>query len=349
MNKFTKQKFNAYVAGVAADNGEDVAFVANGGQFTVEPTIQQKLENAVLESSDLLKRINVVMVQEMKGSALRLGVLSPVASRTDTNTKARETTDIHSLQENTYSCEQTNFDTHLNYPTLDSWAKFPDFAARIGKLKAERIALDRIMIGWNGTSAAATTNRTEHPLLQDVNKGWLAQIEDKAKARVLKEIEKSSGKIEIGAGKTYKNLDALVFALKEDFIPAQYRDDTKLVAIMGSDLLADKYFPLINQEKPSEILAGDTVISQKRVGGLQAVSVPFFPKGTVLVTSLDNLSIYVQEGKVCRHLKDVPERNRVEDYLSSNEAYVVENYEAVAMAKNITILEAPAPIAPVAA
>ena len=122
MNKFTQQKFNTYVAGVAADNGEDVAFVANGGQFTVEPTIQQKLENAVLESSDFLKRINVVMVQEMKGSALRLGVLSPVASRTDTNTKARETTDIHSLQENTYSCEQTNFDTHLNYATLDSWA-----------------------------------------------------------------------------------------------------------------------------------------------------------------------------------------------------------------------------------
>ena len=96
-------------------------------------------------------------------------------------------------------------------------------------------------------------------------------------------------------------------------------------------------------------MAGDTVISQKRVGGLQAVSVPFFPKGTVLVTSLDNLSIYVQEGKVRRHLKDVPERNRVEDYLSSSEAYVVENYEAVAMAKNITILEAPAPISPVAA
>ena len=75
MNKFTKQKFNTYLAGVAQDNGEDVAFIANGGQFTVEPTIQQKLENAVLESSDFLKRINVVMVQEMKDSALRLGVL----------------------------------------------------------------------------------------------------------------------------------------------------------------------------------------------------------------------------------------------------------------------------------
>ncbi|MCW9699820.1 phage major capsid protein, P2 family [Avibacterium sp. 20-129] len=342
MKKFTQQKFDAYVAGVAADNNVDITLVSKGGQYTVEPTIQQKLENAVLENSDFLKRINIVLVDEMKGSALRLGVLSPVASRTDTNTKARETTDIHSLQENDYSCEKTNFDTHLNYATLDSWAKFPDFAARVGKLKAERIALDRIMIGWNGTSIAKTTDRDANPLLQDVNKGWLVQIEEKAPARVMTEVEKSSGKIEVGTGKVYKNLDALVFSLKEDFIPPQYRDDTKLVAIMGSDLLADKYFPLINQEKPSEQVAGDTVISQKRVGGLQAVSVPYFPKGTVLITSLDNLSIYVQEGKVRRSIKDKPERDRVEDYLSSNEAYVVENYEAVAMAKNITIVDAPA-------
>nr|DAD65898.1 MAG TPA: major capsid protein [Siphoviridae sp. ctDEW4] len=342
MKKFTQEKFNQYIASVAAANGESESFVASGGQFTVEPTIQQKLEDAVLESSEFLQRINVIPVTEMKGSALRLGVSGPVASRTDTNTKARETTDIHSLQENIYSCEQTNFDTHLNYATLDSWAKFPDFAARVANLKAERIALDRIMIGWNGQSVAATTDRNSNPLLQDVNKGWLVQIEEKAKPRVMTEEQKGSGKIEVGTGKTYKNLDALVFALKEDFIPDQYRNDSKLVAILGSDLLADKYFPLINQEKPSEILSGDIVISQKRVGGLQAVSVPFFPKGTVLVTSLDNLSIYVQEGAVRRNIKDVPERNRVEDYMSSNEAYVVENYDAVALAKNITVINAPA-------
>ena len=40
MNKFTQQKFQAYIAGVAQDNGEDVAFVAKGGQITVETTIQ---------------------------------------------------------------------------------------------------------------------------------------------------------------------------------------------------------------------------------------------------------------------------------------------------------------------
>lgn len=341
MKKFTKQKFENYIAGVAADNGETTEFVRAGGQFSVEPSIQQKLENAILESSDFLKRINIVVVDELTGDTLNLGSSGPVASRTDTNQKARETTDIHSLQDNTYVCEQTNFDTHLNYRTLDSWAKFPDFAARIGKLKAERMALDRIMIGWNGEKVAKTTDRKANPLLQDVNKGWLVQIEEKAQARVMSEEQKGSGKIEVGTGKTYKNLDALVYALKEDFIPEQYRNDAKLVAILSSDLLADKYFPLINQEKPSEQAAGNIAISQKRLGGLQAVSVPFFPKGTVLVTALDNLSIYTQEGAVRRHFKDVPERNRVEDYLSSNEAYVVENYEAVAMAKNITILDAP--------
>lgn len=342
MKELTQEKFNAYIASVAAANNKSESFVAAGGQFTVEPSVQQTLENAVLESSEFLKHINVVPVTEMKGQALRLGVLGTIASRTDTNTKERETSDIHSLQDNPYSCEKTNFDTHLNYATLDAWAKFPDFASRIGGLKAERIALDRIMIGWNGARVATTTDRNANPLLQDVNKGWLVQIEEKAKARVMTEEQKGSGKIEVGAGKTYKNLDALVFALKEDFIPDQYRNDSKLVAILGSDLLADKYFPLINQEKPTEILAGDTVISQKRVGGLQAVSVPFFPKGTVLVTSLDNLSIYTQEGAVRRNIIDNPKRDRVEDYMSSNEAYVVENYDAVAMAKNITIIEAPA-------
>ena len=342
MNKNTRTQFKAYIAGVAADNNIDVEMLSAGQQFTVEPTVQQKLENAVLESSDFLKRINIVPVDELKGEALQLGVSGTIASRTDTDTKERETANISKLTGNTYECAQTNYDSHLKYPTLDAWAKFPDFAARIGKLKAERIALDRIMIGFNGESAEKTTDRSAHPLLQDVNKGWLKLIEERAPQRVMKEEQSGSGKIEIGADKTYKTLDALVYSLKEDMIPDQFRNDSQLVAIMGSDLLADKYFPLYNQAKPTEQAAGSIVASSKRVGGLQAVSAPFVPKGTVLITSLDNLSIYVQEGAMRRTITDAPRRDRVEDYLSSNEAYVVENYEAVALARNIKIVDAPA-------
>ncbi|CRL46086.1 Phage major capsid protein, P2 family [Sodalis glossinidius str. 'morsitans'] len=38
------------------------------------------------------------------------------------------------------------------------------------------------------------------------------------------------------------------------------------------------------------------LISQKRLGGLQAIRVPFFPDNTILITRLDNLSIYWQDG-----------------------------------------------------
>ena len=202
------------------------------------------------------------------------------------------------------------------------------------------MALDRIMIGFNGTSRAATSNRTSNPLLQDVAVGWLKKIEDAAPQRVMKEEQSGSNKIEVGPGKTYKTLDALVFSAVSDLIAEQFQDDTKLVAIMSRDLLADKYFPLVNDPKATEQLAGDTIISQKRVGGLQAVQAPFVPKGTILITRLDNLSIYYQEGAMRRAIKDKTERDRIEDYTSSNDDFVVENYEMVALLKNIKMVDA---------
>ena len=72
-----------------------------------------------------------------------------------------------------YDCTQTNYDTFIPYAKLDAWAKFPDFQLRIRDLIAERQALDRIMIGFNGTHRAATSNPTLNPLLQDVNIGWI--------------------------------------------------------------------------------------------------------------------------------------------------------------------------------
>src|SRR3546814_13308500 len=45
--------------------------------------------------------------------------------------------------------------------------------------------LDRIMIGWNGTSAAVETDRDANPMLQDVNFGWLYKIRTNAPEQVL--------------------------------------------------------------------------------------------------------------------------------------------------------------------
>lgn len=333
MHPDTRRALNAYYAQLATLNG--VASVHE--QFTVTPSVQQKLESKIQESSAFLGRINIIGVREMQGDKLGLGVTGPIASRTDTNTKDRATRDVHALDERRYTCVQTNYDTHLRYATIDAWAKFPDFQARVRDAIVTRQALDRMLIGFNGTSAAVETDLATNPLLQDVNIGWLKHIETDAAARVLTG-GATAGTVKVGATGDYKNLDALVFD-NIQLLDPWFREDPGLVAVIGRDLLHDKYFPLVNTANPpTEQIAADLVISQKRVGGLQGVTVPFFPAGTIMITRLDNLSIYYQDSARRRNLLDNPKRDRIENYESSNDAFVVEELGAVALVKNIALV-----------
>lgn len=308
-------------------------------QFTVSPSVQQKLESKIQESSDFLSRINISPVTEMQGDKLGLGVSGPAASRTDTTTKDRQTRDISTLDSRGYQCVKTNSDTHITYAKLDAWAKFADFQTRVRDLIVRRQALDRMLIGWHGVSIAADTDLAAHPLLQDVNKGWLQHLREDAPARVMGS-GAANGVIKIGAGAgvDYKNLDAAVFDAV-NLLDPWHQQDPDLVVIMGRALLADKYFPLVNvNQAPSETLAADIVISQKRVGGLQAATVPYFPDHAMLITTYDNLSIYWQEGARRRRMEENPKRDRIENYESSNDAYVVEDNGRAALVENIQLV-----------
>jgi P2 family phage major capsid protein len=336
MKNDTRVKYNAYLTQVAALSGVSSAVE----KFTVDPTVQQTLENKMTESTDFLGRINVVGVTEQQGEKLGLGIGGPVAGTTNTATTDRTTTDLTTLDAIGYVCTQTNFDTHLTYAKLDAWSKFADFQTRIRDAILTRQALDRIMIGFNGTSRAATSDKGANPLLQDVNKGWLQKYRENAPERVMDEIVAASNAIKIGdgVGDDYKNLDALVFDMINNLIEPWYREDTDLVAVVGRGLMADKYFPLINAtQAPSEQLAAQVVQSQKRIGGIPAVSVPYFPAGKILLTRLDNLSVYWQEGSRRRTVIDNAKRDRIENFESSNDAYVVEDYGCGALAENIVI------------
>lgn len=333
MRNDTRLAFNQYVEKIASLSGVPDATV----QFSVEPSVQQTLETRMQESSDFLSRINIVGVDEMKGERVGLGVSSPIARRTDTNQRDRQTSDPSGLTPNKYECAQTDFDTHITYAKLDAWAKFPDFQTRLRDAILRRQALDRIMIGWNGTSAAEQTNPETYPLLQDVNIGWLEKLRLNAPQRVMDE-GATAGKVTVGATGDYKTLDALVYDLRHSLLEPWARNDTELVAIVGDDLLHDKYFPLINAEQdPTEQIARDVIMSSKRLGGLPAVQVPFFLSGAVMVTRLDNLSLYYQNGKRRRTIIDNAKRNRIENLESSNDAYVIEDYDYAALAENIDL------------
>lgn len=330
MRNETRLAYSAYLSQVAALNA-----VANAAvTFTVTPSVQQTLESKIQESSDFLGRINIVPVTEQSGDKLGLGISGPAASRTNTANTERQTRDLHSMDERGYYCAKTNFDTHIKYATLDAWAKFKDFQTRIRDQIIKRQALDRMVIGFNGTSIAADTNIVTNPMLQDVNKGWLQNLREEATERVMTG-GATAGHVKIGAAGDYKNIDALVFDAIELLDP-WFRNNPNLVAMLSRDLLHDKYFPLVNVDQtPTENLAADIVISQKRVGGLPAAAVPFFPTGKILITTYDNLSIYWQEGARRRRTEDNPKRDRVENYESSNDAYVVEQTGLAALVENI--------------
>ncbi|RKU01833.1 phage major capsid protein, P2 family [Burkholderia sp. Nafp2/4-1b] len=336
MKKQTRHAYRKYVAQIARLNDTDDV----SHKFAVEPSVQQTLETKIQESSAFLNRINILPVTELEGEKLGLTIAGPIASRTDTTKAARQPVDPSAMDSQRYRCEKTDYDTAIPYRKLDAWAKFPDFQQRIRDVIVQQAALDRIMIGWNGERAAPTTDRSAHPLLQDVNIGWLQQYRARATQRVLHEGGKETGKVLIGQGGDYANLDALVMDLVSSMLDPWFQEDTGLVVICGRELLHDKYFPIVNAtQAPTERLAADLIVSQKRIGNLPAVRVPFFPRHALMVTKLANLSIYYQEGARRRTLKEVPERDRIENYESSNDAYVVEDFGCGCVAENISLIE----------
>ncbi|EHU1429323.1 phage major capsid protein, P2 family [Acinetobacter baumannii] len=330
----TRKKYTAAMTQLAAING--VTTVTE--KFAVDPSVQQKLEEKIQLSSEFLTRINIFLVDEQAGSAVGLGISRPIASRTNTDTTDRQAKDPTSMDERGYFCRKTDFDTAIKYQKLDQWAKFKDFYARFSGQIQKRQALDRIMIGFNGVTAAATTDIVANPKLQDVNKGWLQKMREENEARVMSS-GATAGKITIGATGDYKNIDALVMDLVNEMIDEVHQDNPDLVVLCNRKTVADKYFPLVNKDQENtEKLAADIIISQKRMGNLPVYAVPFFPEDAILVTTFDNLSIYVQEGARRRTIIDNPKRDQIENYESSNEDYYIEDLGLAAMAEKIEMV-----------
>ena len=306
--------------------------------FNVEPSIAQELNDAITAKSDFLQRINVIGVSEIKGQKVFLGVSGPVTGRTNTKTNDREAKDASALDNSTYELFSTESDVSLPYAKIDAWAKFPDFHQRYSAAVQKQIALDRIMVGFHGTTAAAQTDIVAHPMLQDVNKGWLQIAREQIPQQVMSK-GLTAGKVTLGEGGDYANLDALVHDTKQ-MVDERVRDGGDLIAIIGSDLLAADKAKLYAKQ-------GDVPTEKERIedaqviatyGGLPSFSVPFFPVNAVLVTSFDNLSIYFQDSSWRKQTIDNPKRSRVEDYNSRNEGYVIEQLEKFAMTENVELI-----------
>lgn len=358
MKTATRLKFAAFVSQIALVNGISADHATT--KFNVSPNVEQKLESRLRNSSEFLSMINVVPVSGQEGAVLGVGVSSSLAGRTDTSNGTRRNPAAvgNPDEKHRYLCRKTNYDWSKRYALIDAWAHRPEFETLMRDDILAQQALDRIIIGFHGTSAAANTDRAANPMLQDVNEGWLHKIRTDAAEQVMDQGFDAAG-IYVKAGvelfdaeaanaatakADYASLDALVLDAKRG-IHERHRGDNDLVVIVGHDLLDDKYFNIAQkagatateQEATDRILA-----STKMIGGLQAYRVSGFPANSILITKMSNLSIYWQEGSRRRHLKDEPEFDRIANYESVNEAYVVEEYELAVLIENVVNGEKPA-------
>ncbi|MEJ4043924.1 phage major capsid protein, P2 family [Erwinia sp. SLM-02] len=344
MENTTRQLFEQYVARQAQLNRVSPSAVA--AKFAVDPAVQQRLEAAAQESDSLLSKINVFGVTQQIGQKVLIGSKGPLAGVNNSSTTRRNPGSNAAMEPYDYMCRKVNYDYGISYEQMDTWAHQPNFQPMISTAMARQMSLDRIMIGFNGIKYSDPSNRAENPLLQDCGIGWLQKIRTEAPHRVISDVTVTSRDEDnkVIAKGTYGNLTAAVYDAKNSLMDEWHKRNPDNVVILAGDLLTTTNFPAINamsQTNPnSEMLAGQLIVAQERVGNMPTFIAPYFPVNGVLITPFKNLSVYYQRGGLRRSIIEEPHYNRIATYQSSNDDFVIEDYGNVAFIDGITFAEA---------
>lgn len=330
MNSQTRQRWLNYLSTQAQLHGaqREGTYL----EFNVDPAVQQRMEKARMDSDPFLSKVGSYGVTDQEGEKVSLGVSGPVASVHKSTTERRQPRDISRLSADRYRCERVNYDTYISFVKLDAWNGQRNFQTLLSQQIIQQEANDRLMIGFNGTHHHDPSDPARYPMLEDVNTGWLQHIRSKAPAQVMSDVTLShfddDGK-RLARG-MYNNLDAVVYDATTSLLAPWHQNAKDLVVITGRRLTTFEDFRIINEYQPhapnTERLAGNELLKLNALNGIPVYPVPFFPDGTLLITTFKNLSVYWQKGRYARRLQIEPEYNRIATYADNVEGYVVEDY-----------------------
>ena len=315
-----RELFNALMAAMAQHYSVNPESLLRGDSFSLTVPQASLLGENIQQRSDFLKRINLDFVTDIKGYKLRGATEKAITGR---KKAGRYLAELDHKQDS-YECAETDSGIIIPWRMFDNFARHKDRLAELyGEYVQTQIALDMITIGWNGTSIADNTSAGD---LSDVNKGWFQQVREQRPENMVKQ-GAESGKIKIfGSGADFENLDQLAYSLKHGLdIRHQARSD--LIFLVGSDLVAMES-ELITKGHgltPTEKAALGINNLMGSFGGMSAITPPNFPTKGAVVTTLDNLSIYVQEDSVRRSFRSDEDRKGIINSYYRNEAYVVED------------------------
>lgn len=302
----------------------DPNLILLGKTFSISGPQEEKLLGAVQQSIEFLQLINMPLVTDIVGEKVFAGTQQTITGR---KKEGRYRRNIDSSG-GKYTCVETDSGVIIPWHMADTWARMgSQFMSLYAQFVQRQIALDQMMIGWNGTSVADNSDPTVKKLLEDVNKGWMQWMRDNLPKNILTG-GKTADKIHIGTDKDadYTSLDHLAYDLRQGLDPV-HRQRTDLVLMVGADLIAKEADAAgkMHGRTPTERAAMKQMDLMGSFGGLPATILPNFPARGCVITTYENLSLYTQEGSMRRAFKDDDEHKGLVDSYYRNEAYVVED------------------------
>jgi P2 family phage major capsid protein len=333
LNQQARAMLQTYGAQMAAQFG--VTTVAE--QFAITGPKESALRKKILESSAFLKMINVMDVDQIQGQVVEVG-----ASGLHTGRKAGgRFTKNGALSGHEYKLVETDSNCSVTWDTLSIWANSGgegEFMRLLNESAAEAFARDILRVGFNGTSVAATSDATANPNGEDINKGWQALVKADKPAQIITEDVYLDG----DGGGDYKTLDAMASDLINTKIAVQFRNDPRLVVLVGADLVAAESARLYDSaDRPSEKIAAQNLPFS--IAGRKAIVPDFMPGKRMVVTFLSNLQVLTQRGTRHRKAKHEEDRKTFENSYLRWEGYAVGNYDCYAAFDEANVKFGPEP------
>lgn len=309
---------------LAKQYGADPSVILAGKSFAITGPQEERLLGAVQESVDFMSLINMPLVTDIAGEKVFAGMQQTITGRKASGRYRRNINPAGAK----YTCAPTDSGVIVPWHLADTWARMGDqFMALYAQFVQRQIALDQLMIGWNGTSVADSSDPSAHKLLEDVNTGWLQWMRTNLAKNILTG-GKTADKIKVGTDATadYTSLDHLAYDLRQGLDPV-HRQRTDLVLMVGADIIAKEADAAgkMHGRTPTERAAMKQMDLMGSFGGLPAVIPPQFPARGCVITTYSNLSIYTQTDSMRRGFKDDDELAGLVDSYYRNEAYVVED------------------------
>lgn len=315
LNAKARGYLKQFAAGLAEANGLDVGEVSN--YFSLSDPKETQLRDALLENVEILNWITVADVDQLSGQVVSVGASGLHTGRIEDG-RFRRNVGVYG---NNYNLVETDSCAALRWDLLSIWANAgseEEFFQKVTAFTTQAFALDMLRIGFNGKSVEKSTDYKKNPNGEDVNIGWheiVRQYEDGKQIM--------TDPVTLDQSGDYKSLDAMASDLINAKIPQEYRNDPRMVVLVGADLVAAEQYRLYQAaDRPTEKIAAQML--QDTIAGRRAIIPPFMPGKRMVVTTLNNLHIYTQRNTRQRKAEFVEDRKQYENKYLRNEGYAVE-------------------------